>query len=120
MHVQFFVDRTKVIAGPTTLYPGSSTPDKPGKTIVLYANGFGPTTVPVASGSVNQSGTLSPLPVVQIGGIAANVKFAGLVSPGEFQFNVVVPPTAPDGIQTIAATLNGVATQGNALIAVQH
>jgi uncharacterized protein (TIGR03437 family) len=108
------------LIGPTTLYPGSSTPAKPGETIVLYANGFGPTTVPVASGSVTQSGTLSPLPVVHIGGIAATVAFAGLVSPGEYQFNVVVPPTTPDGNQTIAATLTGIATQGNAMIAVQH
>jgi len=108
------------LIGPTTLYPGSSTPAKPGETIVLYANGFGPTTVPVVSGSVTQSGTLAPLPAVQIGGIAATVKFAGLVSPGEYQFNVVMPPAIPDGNQTIAATLDGIATQGNAQIVVQH
>jgi hypothetical protein len=63
-----------------------------------------------------------PVPgsAVKIGGIAATVKFAGLVSPGEYQFNVVVPATTPDGNRTIAATLNGIATQGNAQIAVQH
>jgi uncharacterized protein (TIGR03437 family) len=44
------------LIGPTTLYPGSSTAAKPGETIVLYANGFGPTTAPVANGSVAQSG----------------------------------------------------------------
>jgi uncharacterized protein (TIGR03437 family) len=99
---------------------GATKPAKPGEIIMLYANGFGPTSVPVTSGSETQSGTLSPLPAIQIGGIPAMVMFAGLVSAGEYQFNVVVPPTTPDGNQTIAATLNGVTTQGNALIAVQH
>jgi uncharacterized protein (TIGR03437 family) len=107
--------------GPATLYPGQTTPAKPGETIVLYANGFGPTTVPVVSGSTTQSGTLSPPPTIRIGGVAAAVTFAGLsASPGEYQFNVVVPPSTADGNQPITATLNGVATQGNAMIAVQH
>src|SRR5258708_40333688 len=71
--------------GPATLYPGSTTPAKPGETIVLYANGFGPVSNTVVSGSAVQSGTLLPAPVIKIGGIAATVTFAGLVSPGEFQ-----------------------------------
>jgi uncharacterized protein (TIGR03437 family) len=106
--------------GPSTLYPGQTRPAKPGETIVLYANGFGPTTVPVVNGSVTQSGTLAPLPVVKIAGTAAMVTFAGLVLPGEYQFNVVVPATTLDGNQTVTATLNGISTQGNARIAVQH
>jgi len=79
------------LVGPTTLYPGRSTPAKPGETVVLYANGFGPTSAAVVSGSATQSGTLSTLPVVSIGGVSANVTFAGLVAPGEFQFNVTMP-----------------------------
>jgi uncharacterized protein (TIGR03437 family) len=106
--------------GPTTLYPGSTTPAKPGEIIVLYANGFGPTTVPVVNGSVTQSGTLSPLPVIKIGGATATVAFAGLVLPGEYQFNVVVPLAITDGNHNVTATLNGNTTQGNAMIAVQH
>ena len=51
------------LIGPATLYPGLSTPALPGETIVLYANGFGPTSIPVVSGAESQSGTLSPLPV---------------------------------------------------------
>ena len=66
------------LIGPATLYPGASTAAKPGETIVLYANGFGSTNVPVQSGSVSQSGMLSPLPVVRIGGVAATVQFAWL------------------------------------------
>jgi uncharacterized protein (TIGR03437 family) len=108
------------LLGPSTLYPGLTTPAKPGETVVLYANGFGSTTVPVVSGSVTQSGTLSPLPVIKIGGTAAMVTFAGLVLPGEYQFNVVVPATTPDGNQPVTATLNGISTQTNARITVQH
>ncbi|MGO9262366.1 MAG: DUF4185 domain-containing protein [Bryobacteraceae bacterium] len=109
------------LIGAITLYPGQSTPAKPGETIVLYANGFGQTTVPVAGGSTTQSGTLTPAPTVQIGGVAATVIFAGLNgAPGEYQFNVVVPPGTPDGNQPVTATLNGVTTPGNAMIAVQR
>jgi uncharacterized protein (TIGR03437 family) len=108
------------LLGPATLYPGSTTPAKPGETITLYANGFGPTTNPVVSGGVSQSGTLTTSPVIKIGGATAAVSFAGLVSVGEFQFNVVVPSTLADGDQPIMATYNGVSTQAGALITVQH
>jgi uncharacterized protein (TIGR03437 family) len=104
--------------GPSSLYAGLTTPAKPGETIVLYANGFGASGV--TSGSVTQSSTLSPLPVVKIGGATATVQFAGLVAPGEFQFNVVVPPNTPDGDQAITATYSGSSTQSGALITVQH
>jgi uncharacterized protein (TIGR03437 family) len=106
--------------GPTTLYPGSTTPAQPGETIVMYANGFGSTSTPVVSGSETQSGTLSPLPVITIGGVAATVTFAGLVSPGEFQFNVIVPPSLANGDQPTMATYNGFTTQAGTLITVQH
>jgi uncharacterized protein (TIGR03437 family) len=42
------------LLGPTTLYPGSTTPAKPGETIVLYGNGFGPTSIAVVSGALTQ------------------------------------------------------------------
>jgi uncharacterized protein (TIGR03437 family) len=107
--------------GPATLYPGTTTPAKPGETVVLYANGFGPTSAPVVSGSSTQSGTLSPLPVVKIGGVAAAVNFAGLnLTPGEFQFNVVVPASLSDGDQPITAIYNSLTTQTGTLINVQH
>jgi uncharacterized protein (TIGR03437 family) len=108
------------LIGPPTLYPGSSTPAKPGETIVLYANGFGPVSTPVVPGSPAQSGSLSPLPVVKIGGIQALVQFAGLVAPGEFQFNVVVPGGTANGEQTILATYNGAATQSGAVLTIHN
>ena len=108
------------LLGPTTLYPGSTTPAAPGETVVLYANGLGTTSVPVVSGSVLQSGTLSPLPAIKIGGVAATVQFAGLVAPGEFQFNVTVPASLANGDQPITATYNGSSTQAGTVITVQH
>jgi len=126
----FFVfDGTHIVAthanggdiGPATLYPGLTTPASPGETIVIYANGFGQTSTPVVSGSMTQSATLSPLPTITIGGIQANVRFAGLnVTPGEFQFNVDVPALLPDGGQPVTATYNGVTTQAGVVLTVQR
>jgi uncharacterized protein (TIGR03437 family) len=108
------------LLGPTSLYPGSTTPAKVGETVLLYANGFGPTSVPVTSGSITQSGTLSAVPVIKIGGVPATVSFAGLVGPGQFQFNVEVPLSLSDGDQWISATYNGSTTPMGSLITVQR
>jgi uncharacterized protein (TIGR03437 family) len=106
--------------GPTTLYPGTTTPAKPGETILLYGNGFGATATVITAGSPSQSGSLTKLPTVQIGGVPASVQFGGLISPGLFQFNVVVPPKTPDGDQAISATYNGYSTQSGTLLTVHR
>jgi len=106
--------------GPTSLFPGLTTPAQPGETIVIYANGFGPTSSQVVTGSISQSGTLSPLPAITIGGAPATVSFAGLVAPGEFQFNVVVPSSLANGDQPVTAMYNGLKTQPGTLITVQQ
>ena len=109
------------LIGPTTLYPGASTPAQSGETIVIYGNGFGATSVPVVAGAVSQSGVLTPTPVITIGGVAATVTFAGLNgTPGEFQFNVVVPSGLAAGDRPIVATYNGVTTQAGARLTVQN
>ncbi len=104
--------------GPTTLYPKLTTPAKPGETVLLFANGFGQTTVPVVSGSSAQSGTLPTMPVVKIGGVTATVLFTGLTFPGEFQMNVTVPASLADGDHPITATYNGATTQAGVLITI--
>lgn len=106
--------------GPATLYPGATTPAKPGETIVLYGNAFGATANAITAGSPSQSGGLAKLPAFQIGGAPATVQFGGLISPGLFQFNVVVPPATPDGDQPIGATYNGYSTQAGALLTVHR
>jgi len=108
------------LIGPATLYPGLSTPAKPGETIIVYANGFGTTTVPIVSGGLTQSGTLTGQLIVGLGGFIADVPFAGLVGPGEFQFNIVVPSSAPDGDLGISAAYDNAFTPKTATLAVQH
>ena len=108
------------LIGPTGLYPGSTTPANSGEAIELFANGFGPVNPPVVKGSVSQAGTLSPLPTITIGGVNAVVSFAGLVAPGEFQFNVAVPPGLANGDQAIVVTYGGQTTQPGPLITIHN
>ena len=107
------------LLGPASLYPGLTKPAAPGEVVILYANGFGPVSPPVSAGSDVQSGNLPVLPVIHIGGISASVQFAGLVSPGLFQFNVVVPATAKNGDNALTAQYNGFTTQAGVLLTVQ-
>ena len=72
------------------------------------------------SGSETQSGTLAQLPDITIGGVPATVAFASLVAPGEFQFNVVVPPSLGNGDQPVTAMYNGLTTQAGTLITVHQ
>jgi uncharacterized protein (TIGR03437 family) len=90
------------LIGPATLFP-DATPAVQGETILIYANGFGPTTVPVVSGSKTQGGALAPFPAIQVGNSTANVQFAGLV-----------------GDHPITVTYNGVSTQAGTLLTVQR
>jgi uncharacterized protein (TIGR03437 family) len=106
--------------GPASLSSSGFAPATPGETVMVYGNGFGPTQAAVVSGSPAQSGALSPLPAVKIGGVAATVNFAGLVAPGQFQFNVVVPASLADGDQPIVAAYGGFSTQSGTLISVQR
>ena len=108
------------LIGPETLYPGASTPAAPNETIILYANGLGATSSPVVSGAITQGGTLSQFPILNIGGIPATVSFAGLISPGLFQFNVLVPPSVPDGDNALTGTYNGQAMQTGVILDVRR
>jgi uncharacterized protein (TIGR03437 family) len=105
--------------GPTSLYPGLTTPAHAGETIVVYANGFGPTLTPIVAGSATQGGTLATMPVVQIGGLNANIAYAGLAAPGLYQFNVQIPSNAPVGDQTIVVQYQGASTQSGVLLTIQ-
>ena len=89
----------------------NATPAEPGETIVLFATGFGP---PLASGEV-----LAVTPAIVIDGIAADVTFAGLVGPGLYQFNVVVPSNVTLGQDVLVVGLSGnFETQPNAFLTI--
>jgi uncharacterized protein (TIGR03437 family) len=57
---------------------------------------------------------------VSVGGIAATVLYAGVVSPGLYQFNVVVPTAASNGDNGITATYDGSSTQVSTIISLQR
>src|ERR1700722_961058 len=65
------------LLGPTSLYPGLSTPAKVGEQVVVYGVGFGLPGAAIVDGSSAQSGSLPTLPVCQIGGASAALSFAG-------------------------------------------
>ena len=109
------------LVGAPTLFPGASTPAKPGETIVMYANGFGPTTPPIPDGQlVTTAAPLSTLPTILIGNTMADVKYAGLTGAGLYQINVVVPPGTPDGDATVVAQAGGQSSPTGVFITVQH
>ena len=102
------------LLGKTGLFasaPAATTPAKPGETIVLYGTGFGATTAGVSAGRLtNRVSPIAGTVRITIGGIPANMSFAGLVPPFAelYQFNVEVPSTVPSGDQPVVAEISGV------------
>lgn len=108
------------LLGPTTLYPGLSTPAAKGEEIVVWGTGFGLPSAALTAGSSSQSGSLPVLPVCKIGSDNAPAAFAGLVGTGLFQLNLTVPSTAATtGDRPITCTYNGASTPSTDLITVQ-
>jgi uncharacterized protein (TIGR03437 family) len=110
------------LVGAANLLPGViTTPAQPRETILLYATGFGPTNPPLPTAQLVT--TPEPLPAnavaISIGGVAAATTFAGLVSPGLYQFNVTVP-NLPNGDAAVLATIAGVVTQTGVSVTVQQ
>jgi uncharacterized protein (TIGR03437 family) len=110
------------LLGPTSMsvpgYPFK--PAQPNERILLYATGFGTSAVTLAEGAAVQFGALSVKPTATIGGAAATVEWAGVISPGLYQLNVVVPADAANGDSEVLVTFNGQTTQAGAKIAVQR
>lgn len=109
------------LLGPASMsVPGYTfTPAKPNETIVLYGAGFGLPAGTLTEGSSSQSSALATPPAIRIGENSAAVTFAGLVSPGLYQFNVVVPSGIVSGDNAVTATYPGASPLPTALIAVQ-
>jgi uncharacterized protein (TIGR03437 family) len=80
----------------------TAAPAVPGETITIYGVGFGPVTPssPGYAGQVSQGQTIISTPIeFYIGDNRAQLQYSGLApsSVGLYQFNVIVPPNAPDG-----------------------
>ena len=98
------------VTGPTTLIPGSTTPIKGGETISIFGTGL----------TVNTPGVgTAALPTVTIGGLTAQVTFAGQINAGVTQINLVVPAGLPSGDVAVIATMGGQQSQANAFLSAQ-
>jgi uncharacterized protein (TIGR03437 family) len=114
------VDGQVEYLGPASLFGSAllTRPARAGETIVLYATGLGPTNPAVPAG-VAFSGaarTIDPVSVV-IGGLKATVAFSGLVSPGLYQVNVVVP-NGLDKESPLTLEVGGSAAQAGLVVAI--
>jgi uncharacterized protein (TIGR03437 family) len=109
------------LVGKPGLYPGSTTPAKPGEMVVFYGTGFGPTNPPLPAGRViTQPAPLANPVRVTIGGVPAYVGWAGLSAPGLYQFNVKIPEALPDGDAAVVVEVAGLPAQGNVFLTVQR
>jgi uncharacterized protein (TIGR03437 family) len=109
-----FIGRPNLIVGVQFVLP------KPGDAISIYALGCGPTNPASAAGVVTAVNSPLALPFeLRIGGIPANVTFAGLVAGtiGLYQFNVVVPNVVA-GDQSIELIVDGVPNAQNLVISI--
>lgn len=88
-------------------------PDSPlqpaavGEVIELYGTGLGPTSpaIPVSQAAFSPATLAAPVSVT-IGGVAAQVQWAGLIAPGLYQVNVQVP-TVSAGDQALTVSIAG-------------
>ena len=117
------LDSTPAV-NPGTIPNMVTVPAKPGETIMLLGNGFGPTTPAAPLNQVVPSTTLprlQPTPTVTIGGIAAPVTIAWLAAgqAGVYQIAVTVPASAPNGDLPVVAKIGGVSTPTGVLLTVK-
>ncbi len=107
------------LSGPAGAFAFNTRPVKPGEQLELFGVGFGPTNpmVPAGQNPDQPAPVVNPVSIT-IGGVPAEVSFAGITSAGLYQFNLTVPNVA-SGDQTVTATVAGVVTQTGLVIAVQ-
>ena len=104
-------------ATPPALVPFGS--GKPGEVLLAFITGEGDVTPPLGTGQTPASGTaIADLPVpslpviVTVGGIKADVAFAGIPPglSGVTQINFTIPANAPPGPQDVVVTIGGVSS----------
>jgi uncharacterized protein (TIGR03437 family) len=102
-----------------------SRPAKPGEMILAYGIGFGPTSPPVAPGTIAGAlnNIVAPL-TVTIGGVqlpAASIIYAGLAPGyiGLYQFNLIVP-SVPDGDQPVTIKAGSVTVPQTLFLSVKR
>jgi uncharacterized protein (TIGR03437 family) len=101
------------------VYLSPSAPAKPGDTILLYGTGFGPTTPVEPIGQLVTPAPLANQVIVHIGSLIASTSYSGLVSPGLYQFNAVVPDVT-DGDNPVWVATGTATSQQNVLLTVKR
>ncbi|MGI8988959.1 MAG: choice-of-anchor V domain-containing protein [Bryobacteraceae bacterium] len=112
------------LVGPASLFPGSSTPAKPGDVVILWGTGFGATTPTAPSLQLVPSTSLYSVvnpPSITVGGLPATVYGAALAPgfAGLYQISIQIPPAVGSGDQIVVAQPGGVASPNGVFVAVQ-
>jgi uncharacterized protein (TIGR03437 family) len=94
-------------------------------TLVILATGLGATDNTVANGAIPASGVLArtvATPAVLVGGVPAQVVFAGLSQfVGVYQLNIVIQPGTPTGNAVpLQISMNGITSTNQVTIAVSQ
>jgi len=111
--------------GPPGLFPSiTTTPAKPGDTVILWGTGFGATTPAVPPGTLTPSilATVNDQVTVTVGGLSAEYK-GGALTPGNaglYQIAITIPANAPNGDLPVLASIDGVQTPTGVSINVQQ
>ena len=86
----------------------------------MFGDGWGPTDPATEVSQLVAAPTaLAAMPTIAVGGVDANVAFAGLTGSGLYQFNVEIPDV-PDGDAEVRGSLGGVNNITPAFVAVQR
>ncbi len=97
----------------------STSPAKPGETVIIYLAGMGAAATSVPSGTPTPGEAIPTLvqPTVQLGGENAAVAYAGLTPQGIglYQINFTVPADAASGSLNLTIIQNGVASNTTTL-----
>ncbi len=110
--VAFLSDNVTYVLPAGAIAGLASRPAKPGETIVMYGNGFGPVTPDIPGGQLATQNNQLTLPLeVMFGDKPAQLAYYGL-SPGlvgVYQFDVVVPAIPNNDLVPLSFKLGGVA-----------
>ena len=112
-------DSSFSLLGPTSLFPGFTTPAHKLEKILIYGDGFGLPTAAQVEGSSAQFGVLPDPQPACIFGTTPVAATAVLVSPGLYGFGLTVPDTAVTGDNPITCTYMNAATPAGDVISVQ-
>lgn len=95
-----------------------TTPARAGQIVTMYATGLGETDPAYVDGEIPSAAPLRRAPRVSLGGREAEVRFAGLIGPGLYQLNLVVPDGLSGEVRVVVET-EGAASPGEVFLPVE-